>query len=388
MTDRVASRRFEHSVTVALQDFTRQRSYLGLVLDEQDRLRAWYRRPTGGGLRQRWICIGARGQINGEYRARAGRARHRDRPGALGDDAEDGRQPEPRPPPGWLRREKWLEDPCAHGFVHAVPTVRDLQRDVAPRLGREIAADNDLVELDVRGRDRDTPTVRHGVARVHYQIQEHLLDLGTVGHHAPRPGAGLGGELHVLADEAPQHRRHVAEYGIEVEPARLQHLLATEREELAGERGRAASAAADDVEIAPRGILRRDPPEQEVTAAIDDGHKVVEVVGNPAREASDRFHLLRLSELGLEARALRHVDEHREDRRATAEVHRVSEHVDVGDPPVLETVTPRRQRGAARGRLLRDLRGQRARPGGHAGGDQAYPRGPLPAGTLAFCPRG
>ena len=116
--------------------------------------------------------------------------------------------------------------------------------------------------LDVRGGDREPSALGHGVARVDDEVHEDLLELGAVGDNAPQRVIGLGGELDVLADETTQHRRHVADHGVEVEPPRLQHLLAAESEELARQRGRATRAPPDDAEVTARGILRREPSEQ------------------------------------------------------------------------------------------------------------------------------
>ena len=53
----------------------------------------------------------------------------------------------------------------------------------------------------------------------------------------PRLGARHDRQLDVLADQAPQHLLHVGHDGVQVEDARLQHLLAAEGQELAGQVG-------------------------------------------------------------------------------------------------------------------------------------------------------
>ena len=79
--------------------------------------------------------------------------------------------------------------------------------------------------------------MRHRVARVHGEVDDHLLDLRRVGAHRRELGAEHRHELDVLADQAAQHHVHVADRRVQVEDARLQHLLAAERQQLAREAG-------------------------------------------------------------------------------------------------------------------------------------------------------
>ena len=78
--------------------------------------------------------------------------------------------------------------------------------------------------------------MRHRVARVHGEVDDHLLDLRRVGAHRGELGAEHRHELDVLADQPAQHHVHVADRRVQVEDPRLQHLPAAEREQLAGER--------------------------------------------------------------------------------------------------------------------------------------------------------
>ena len=58
--------------------------------------------------------------------------------------------------------------------------------DVAsdPEFGRLIAGAGRLhlesVELNALGRNRDDSAIRHGIAGVHHQVDDHLLDLAVV----------------------------------------------------------------------------------------------------------------------------------------------------------------------------------------------------------------
>src|SRR5206468_12340312 len=91
---------------------------------------------------------------------------------------------------------------------------------------------------------------------------------------------------------------------------RLQNLLATEGEEVAGEGRRPFRRARDQLEVVSRLSVQGLELEGETAAARDDGEKVVEVVGDASRELADGLHLLRLQELLLQSLALGDVGEH------------------------------------------------------------------------------
>ena len=88
---------------------------------------------------------------------------------------------------------------------------------------------------------------------------------------------------------------------VELHHAWLQHLLPAERQQLARERRCALASRADRLDV-----VRCDPVgtrvrEQQVAGTDDDGEQIVEVVSNAAGQLADRFHLLRLLELTLDA---------------------------------------------------------------------------------------
>ena len=78
----------------------------------------------------------------------------------------------------------------------------------------------------------------------------HLLELAGIGLSTrPRSPDRRCAARPILAEQPAQHRRQLADDLVEVEHARLQDLLPAEREQLAGQRGRALRPPAnlDDV---------------------------------------------------------------------------------------------------------------------------------------------
>jgi hypothetical protein len=118
---------------------------------------------------------------------------------------------------------------------------------------------------------------------------------------------------YVLAEQAGEHLFELGHQGVEVDRPRLQHLLATEGEELAGEARGAVGRLADLGGVLAARVARGEVFEQQVGVARDGGEDVVEIVRDPARQPAHGFHLLRLPELLLELHPLGDVAPDAED---------------------------------------------------------------------------
>jgi len=147
-------------------------------------------------------------------------------------------------------------------------------------------------QLDVAGLDGELAPVRHGVAGIHDQVHDDLLELARIGFDPPQRGRKDGPQRDVLADQAAKHGFHVLHDGVEVEDLGLEHLLAAEGEELAGQLGGAHGRLPEELDVATHRVLGTEPLEQEVAPTEHDGHEVVEVVRDAAGEAPHRLHLL------------------------------------------------------------------------------------------------
>ena len=153
------------------------------------------------------------------------------------------------------------------------------------------------------------PPVGIASRAVDRQVEHDLLDLRAVGEHRGKAGRGQHRDLDVLADQPPQHRQQRGGDLAEVERMRVEHLLAGEGEQLAGELGGALGRALD-LEQLVAARAGADPPPRDLAVPADHRQQVVEVVRDAARELADRLHLLRLPELVLEPAALGDVAQH------------------------------------------------------------------------------
>ena len=63
------------------------------------------------------------------------------------------------------------------------PVSETASIDVAPRRHGRMGRGVVFVEIDVGGLERQAAALRHGVARVHGEVQDDLLDLARIGLH-------------------------------------------------------------------------------------------------------------------------------------------------------------------------------------------------------------
>jgi len=217
------------------------------------------------------------------------------------------------PCPGPLGREERLEGPAADLVGHAGAGVRDAQAQLLldprrlARTGLRVGARGDGV-----GDERQRPALGHGVARVQRQVEQHALQLRPVASRDRAASAQLGADRDPRVDRAHEQLHEVVDDRVHVHRRRLRDLLAGERQQLARQIGRPQGDLRDG-----RGVLasRRvlDPARQELGVSEHHRQLVVEVVGDPPRELSDRLELLCLPEPLLGAHHLGRVTHDRHD---------------------------------------------------------------------------
>ena len=153
------------------------------------------------------------------------------------------------------------------------------------------------------------PPLRHGVARVDREIDDHLLELALIDLDQAEVAAVNDLELDILADKAAQQMRELGQHVGDVEDARLQGLLAREGQELAHQVGGAVGVLLDLHDVGEGRIARPEAQQQQIAEPDHRRQQIVEVVRHAAGELAHRLHLLRLGELRLEALLLGGVDE-------------------------------------------------------------------------------
>ena len=157
-----------------------------------------------------------------------------------------------------------------------------------------------LVELDLGRLDRQLPAVRHRVAGVDREVDQHLLDLARVG--SDRAEALL--QQVTSSMSSPISRRSILSVSrttvVQADDARLEHLLAAESQELPRQVGSALAGLLDLGQLDPHRVLRLQASGGELRVAQDGREQVVEIVRDASRQPPHRFHLLGVAELFFE----------------------------------------------------------------------------------------
>jgi hypothetical protein len=117
-----------------------------------------------------------------------------------------------------------------------------------------------------------SPAPRHRVARVDSQVEDDLLELRRVRAHRAEVRVEQRDQVDVLADQLLEQLGDARDAPVQVEHLRLEHLLAAEREELHGQQRGPVRGLLDLLEVAARGVVGRQAPQQELAAPGDDRH--------------------------------------------------------------------------------------------------------------------
>ncbi len=162
-------------------------------------------------------------------------ARHLDGRSALLDDAVHRRQAQPGSLAERLGGEERLEDSLAGRLIHPVARVAHDQLDHVRRLTPRL--------------DGQRSAVGHGVARIDHQIHDDLLELPNVSQHEAHPRAQRELKRNVFAQQPRKELQETFDQAIEQERLGVKDLLATEGEQLAGQRSGAGRSGIEFLNI-------------------------------------------------------------------------------------------------------------------------------------------
>ena len=278
-------------------------THRGFVFDDEDRLGA-----AGGGPRP-GRRLGGDGrtafrQADLESGAEVRLARHVHEPTVLPDDAEHRRQAEPGAAARFLGREERLEDAGQDIGRNTAAGVDHPQPRVASGADVRIRAFVGAAQRAFQGLDAQTAAARHGVAGVHGEVEQHLVQHAAVGAHRQTHRVQVQLEADVLADDALQHLRGGRHHLVQIEVLRLHHLPPAEEQQLTRQVGATFGAGADLLQALAHVGRQGLDAGRELRLHQHHRQDVVEVVGDAAGELADRLHLLGLAQLRFEGDAL------------------------------------------------------------------------------------
>jgi len=240
----------------------------------------------------------------------------------LVDNAIDGGQPQPRAFPHALGGKERIKDAPQILRRDAAAIIRDAQAHKPAGSRLRVRPPRRRLHFEFRDFNGQQAAFGHGVARVHRQVQKHLLHHAIVSLHQRRlrPIIQLQGD--VFPEDAPQHLGHVADHFIHIQLPRLHHLPAAERQQLAGQGGGPLRSLAD---LLRRPRVNGGQPavrHQQRGMAVNDRKDIVEIVGHAAGKLADGFHLLRLPQLFLQPFLRHHIPEYAQlQGRPSAQFH-------------------------------------------------------------------
>ncbi len=109
-------------------------------------------------------------------------------------------------------------------FIHSDPSIADRHHHVLAGHYLGVGGGVALVQIDVRGLNRQQPAVRHRIARVDSEVQNRALELVLIDIHRPQPGRQDALEFDGFAQGPVKEVGHLADGQIEVGRLRGQRL--------------------------------------------------------------------------------------------------------------------------------------------------------------------
>ena len=106
--------------------------------------------------------------------------------------------------------------------------------------------------------DGDDSPIRHRIAGIHAQVQDHEFELGPVDLDRPQVIGEFGLHLHIAAERAVQQFSHAIEQPVQIDRFGLERLAPRECEQLPAQRGAPLGCLAHliDDALLPAGVFR------------------------------------------------------------------------------------------------------------------------------------
>ena len=117
----------------------------------------------------------------------------------------------------------------------------------------------------------------------------------------------LDGQMNIFSEDTAKQAFNAADVLVDIDNARLQDLLAAKRQQLSRQRCAALRGLQDMGDQSCKFRIVTQFVEKHFRIARNDAQNIVKIVRDPAREASDRFHLLNMPEAMFHAAPMRNI---------------------------------------------------------------------------------
>ncbi|MEJ0070988.1 MAG: hypothetical protein WDO24_22180 [Pseudomonadota bacterium] len=314
-------------------------------------------------------------EIESEGRAHAKLAVDADMAAGLLDESEHHAETQPGALADRLGGEERLEDLGQRLGRDTDSRVADLQHRVVAGFDLGVGCRIVGIEVLILGRDAQAAALPHRVAGVGREIDQRRFELAGIHDDRPDAGSKAQRDLDLLTQRPAQQRGGVPNQVVEIDIDRSERLAAGKGEQAARQIGAAPSGSLRLVDEFLEVRIVAAALAQQPQIPDDDAQQVVEVVRHAAGQLADRFHFLRLDELGLGGLAGGDVENDHHARRALLEHDGVREGFDVDQAAILvamaevdamlplwcPTDSLLRPRDILRGQNLRQLQGEKFR---------------------------
>ena len=229
--------------------------------------------------------------VERHQRATADRAGNAHAAAGLLGKTVDLAQPQSGPLADLFGREERLEHARQNIRSDTAPGIRHADLD-------ELAAQTILCRTACERHrprtDRQRPSAPHGVACIHCKIEHRQLELARINLDRAAPGnRHFGGDI--AAQRSIEHVLELGEMLGEIDHRRRKRLPPRKGEQLARQIFAAIGCVRDHIEQAGMLLPGQIAPQARYASA-DDHQQVVEIVGDPAGQLSDRLQTLGLSQ--------------------------------------------------------------------------------------------
>ena len=170
------------------------------------------------------------------------------------------------------------------------------------------------------GLQSERASVRHGVAGIHDQIHDDLLDIRFVGENAGKVIGQRATKIDVLSNEAPEHIAQTFHSLIQIEDFRLDDLLPTKREKLPRKCACFFRGGGNLTEGLGDTAVEGSGSKLQARMALDDGENVIEVVRDAGSKLAHRLELMGVPELFFQLPLLADVDGGKQANGLRAEI--------------------------------------------------------------------
>ena len=220
------------------------------------------------------------------------------------DDAKDGRQTETRAFASILGGEERFKDARKVFGGNAEAGVADGQAHERASPGAvELRADR-FIKVSSGSLNDEPAAFGHGVAGIHREIQQHLIQHAGVGMDAHRLQGKSELHLDIGTQNAAQHVGHPGDGLVQIQIAQLQNFLPAEQQQLPRQRRRTLGGDPDLLDAIR--LVRGKPAvvHEQVHLQPDDRQDIVEIVRHAAGQLAEALHFLGLPKLRFHGFAL------------------------------------------------------------------------------------